>query len=225
MKVCVVYIYHLGGAHGAYDNAFRFLHSYHAHPTLIDHQMIVACNGAPANEDTQLLFSSVPNCLFMEHDNSGYDIGAFQRAAQEYPCDLMVFFGNSAYIRGQGWLERMVDSYSKHGNKLYGSMENSGHIAVGVWPHIRTTGFWMDPKLLNAYPHKVTLSTQRYGFEHGRECLTSWCLQTTGALVVTWSGEYEKKYWGQIPEGFHRGSQSNLITGDKNSAPPFYRCM
>lgn len=226
MNIVVVYIYPLSGGNGAGDNALRFLHSYHLHPSILAHRLVVVCNGAPLNAETQALFESVPECVFMEHNNAGYDIGAFQRAAREFPCDMMLFLGNSAYIRGAGWLERMAEAYEKHGNTIYGSMENSGDSRFGVYPHIRTSGFWMHPELLNSYPQLITRPDQRYGFEHGRDSLTRWCQgQGLTPLIVTWSGEYGPESWGRIPGGFHRGKQEGLITGDKHSAPPYYITM
>jgi hypothetical protein len=220
MNVAVVYIYPFNGA-GYLDLASRFLNSYHRNPPEFEHQTIIVSQGEEPNDDTKYLFESLPNVSIMTHDNSGYDIGAFQHAARDIPCDLMIFLGASAYIKCTGWVRRAVESYTKLGNTLYGCMGNRG---VGdIHPHIRTTGFWMNPKLLNKYPTLISRSDQRYGFEHGSNCLTSW-VSAQGKIpwVVAYDGEYAWENWDNVPSGYHNGDQSNLLTGDRMTCPPFY---
>jgi hypothetical protein len=118
----------------------------------------------------------------------------------------------------------MAGAFQKHGNALYGSMGNAGDASVKVFPHIRTTGFWLSPTLFNAYPTVINKPEQRYPFEHGPNCLTEWVKsQGLKALIATWSGEYETGQWDSIPNGFHRGDQSALLTGDRVTDPPYYQ--
>jgi hypothetical protein len=223
MKVVVVYIFPLDGQ-GPYSYlGFRFMDSYHANKPGLDHESIVVCNGAKPTFEAHMLFGSLPNLRFFEHDNSGYDIGAFQHVAREIPADLMVFFGVSTFFRRAGWLKRMWDSYLNHGNAQYGAMGNRGNPAVNVWPHIRTTAFWMNPGLLNAYPTTVTTNAQRHPFEHGKNCFTEW-LKARGhqSWVITWKLDLLWAQWDSDPEGFSRGNQSNLLAGDHLCEPPYY---
>lgn len=222
MKISVVYVYPMNGRDGRRSNAERFLSTYLELDPGVDHELVVACNGEEPNADTRSLFEPVPNLRFFNHDNSGYDIGAFQHAARDIPCDMMVFFGNSAYVRLPKWLKRMSDVSEQNGLQLYGSMQNAGHIAAGVWPHIRTSGFWMDPKILLSYPMLITQPHERYPFEHGRDCLTSFCKKNFGVLSVTSNGTYPMSHWLHVPEGYHDGNQSALLTGDRMTCPPFY---
>lgn len=221
MKICIVYIYPstLNGASD--DYVARFLNSYTNNPTNIDHESIVVLNGGKPNSELRCMFSPLRNMRFFEHDDSGWDNGAYQHVAREVDCDMMVFLGTSIWIKGPGWLERMVSAFVKHGDHLYGVMGNQG---MGhVHPHIRTTGFWMRPGLLNAYPMIVTQLSQRYPFEHGPNCLTRFVWnQGRKAFVVTWTGEYEYPNWDSIPNGYHRGNQSALLMGDRVSDPPFH---
>lgn len=203
------------------DYVFRFLGSYTSHPTNVDHESIVVLNSGKESSYLTCLFSSLRNLRFFEHDDSGWDIGAFQRVAQEVPADLMVFFGTSAWIKKKSWLEIMAGSFLKHGDHLFGSMGNQG--GGVVHPHIRTTGFWMRPGLLNEYPHKVTIPQQRYPFEHGPQCLTNYVWSRgLKAFVVTPFGEFEYPNWDSIPNGYHRGDQSALLVGDRVSDPPYH---
>ena len=223
MKVTVVYVYPNNGDTRFNELALRFINGYHANEPGWEHDTVIVSNGGMMNDELQFLFSSLPNCEFPVCDNSGMDIGAFQYASQNHPADLMVFFGASTYFRGPGWLHRMVESFDKHGNGLYGTMGDRGTLTQRVWPHIRTTAFWLPSDLFNRYPKKVTDPSQRYPFEHGRDCLTSW-IKKQGFLpwVVAWDGEYLHAEWDNIAGGFHQGDQHNLMVGDRFSEPPYH---
>lgn len=224
MRLAVTYVYpQLGGDH--YLNlAIRFLKTYHEFPPGMDHESIIVCNGQPPVEETAFLFGSLPNVHFTHHDNSAFDIGAYQVAAAEFADrDMMVFFGASTYLRGAGWLARMHDVFAKNGPGLYGTMPNRGNRGYSVSPHLRSTGFWCPPSLINRYPHRITKAEQRYGWEHGSHCFTSWVKsQKLPVLAVSWEGTYREPHWDQIPGGYHNANQSNLICGDRMTEPPYY---
>jgi len=225
MKPVIVYVYPAPElVPMAQDYALRFLETYHNNPPGLVHETIVALNGLKITAELKCLFSSLQGLRFMEHDDSGWDIGAFQRAARENPgADLMVFFGTSVYLKNRGWLMRMVNAAMKYGEGLYGAMGNAGNLRFKVYPHIRTTGFWIKPSLLNRYPHRITRADQRYEFEHGQTCLAEW-LRRSGfpSWVVTTTGEFQKQYWNSVPNGYHSGNQSALLCGDRLTEPPYY---
>ena len=186
------------------------------------YKFTVISNGGTPDTKTEALFAPF-NPHFFVRANIAKDLGAFQHVASQSNADLMVFLGGSTYIRGNNWLLRIAESFGKHGNGLYGSMSNSGDYRVEVAPHIRTTGFWMPPKLMNAYPERVVREEQRYPFEHGPNCLTSWVAkQGLPVMTVTWTHEWPLGTWEKIPDGFHRGRQEGLILGDHLSKIPFY---
>lgn len=221
-KILVVYIFPRGGQKWL-NYAKRFSALYKRWEPTIPHKLLVVSNGGPPSPQMQKLFSGIP-CDWFMHDNTAWDIGAYQKIAKTVPCDLMVCFGASTYFRRAGWLERMVEASQKHGLALYGAMGHKGDSGHLVWPHLRTTSFWFNPSLLNAYPYQITQMSQRYEFEHGRTSFNEWCkAQGIKRLVVTWDGEYEFDDWNNIRNGYHRGNQSNLLTGDRLTEPPFYR--
>lgn len=223
MRISIVYVFPHGGQNGYLELANRFLNTYHTFPPGVDHETIIVCNGAKADDETQYLFSSLPNVKFLEHDNSGFDIGAYQRAAASFDADLMVFFGASGYLKCVGWLQRFAEAFQRRGDTLLGSMGNRGAVRFGVYPHIRTTGFAISPSLLRKYPVKVDRPELRYPFEHGSNCLTSWVYgRGKQPYVVTYDGEYAMAEWDSVPNGYHNGDQSNLLTGDRMTAPPFW---
>lgn len=219
----IVYIYPAASDQSHTDYALRFIQSYHDNPPGYDHETIVVLNGARRSSEITCMFSSLRNLRFVEHDDSGWDIGGYQAAAAVASCDILVFLGGSTYIKAPAWMKRVVESVQRRGRALYGTMGNQGNVPVGVYPHIRTTGFWMPRELFNAYPIKVRRKEDRYPFEHGPNCLTKWVTkQGLKAYVVTRFAEYEQRQWNDDPNGFHRGNQSAMLFGDRLTCPPFF---
>lgn len=224
VSVAIVYVY-VPNSGPYHELAQRFIGSYSAHPPEYPHRTVIVCNGGEPSSVVDGLFAALPNRTLMHHNNAGKDIGAYQRAAREVSSELTVFFGASTYFRRGGWLKRMVESYQKHGPTLYGATGNRGNPALHVYPHIRTTAFWLPTSIFNACPHKVTRDDQRYPFEHGRFCLTDWIAKNGMVpLVVSWTGEYPWEHWDAIPNGYHNGDQSNVLVGDRLTAPPYWVC-
>ena len=226
MKVVLVYIFPLAGGQGYREKALQFVESYGRCPAGMDHDTVIVCNGAPHTPDAVSLFSGLPGLSFLEHDNSGWDIGGFQKAAREVPADLMVFCGGSAYFRIPGWLERMVQVFEELGDTLYGCTGHQG--GGGVYPHVRTTGFWCRPGLLLNYPWLVLqpgTGGQRYAFEHGPNCMSNW-LVSQGKIpwIVTANGCAPVHSCDGLPGGYHHGVQENLLMGDRMCRPPFHHC-
>lgn len=224
MTVSITYIYPANAGPQFTDYALRFVKSYNENPPAVRHDSIIVLNGAKRTSEIECLFSALQNVKFLEHDNSGYDIGGFQEASQRFPSDLMAFFGASTYFKGPGWLLRMLQAKIKHGEALYGVMGNRGETYPRkVYPHVRTTGFWLSTELMNKHPVRVTRPEQRYEYEHGRTGLTSWVYQQRlKVFVVSWSGEYEWKDWDNIPNGYHKNNQSALLCGDHLAEPPYH---
>lgn len=226
MRVCVVYNYptqNFGPQHAEF--AQRFVDSYRQYPPLFDHAMIVVSNGGPHCGRAMAQFSWIKGAQFLPRENIGMDIGAYQFAARSVTADMMVFLGGASYIRGLGWLKRMVNAFETHGDALYGCSGNQGDARSAVFPHIRTTGFWCNPKWINEHPFRIQDNGQRYQYEHGPNNLTSWMLSIgKRAWVIGWHDERELHQCDSMPEGFHRGVQANLIIGDRLSSPPYYHC-
>lgn len=224
MKIACVYCYPTPNNGAPFARlADRFVSTYVQHPPLMNHMMVVMSNGGPPNPQAYKQFSAIEHTKFLLHDNSGYDIGAFQKAASTIICDLMVFFGSSTYFRGPGWLKRMVEVYESLGDGLYGCTGNQGDRRVNVWPHVRTTAFWCSPKLLNEHPFRVGDPTQRYPYEHGEHCLTNFALsQGKSAWIVGWNEIKPLHVCDSMPGGYHNGTQHNLMVGDTLTHPPYY---
>jgi hypothetical protein len=224
MKVVLTYIFP-NTSEAYYGQAFKFLSSYHANPAGADHETVICCNGDSPSEEQAFMFASMPGLQFYHHDNSGYDAGGFQAVARSHPADMMLFCGSNCYFRRPGWLARMIEAFKKHGDTLYGTMGNQGHMAVNVFPHVRTTSFWCSTALFNRHPLKVTQPGQRYEWEHGASGLTTWVMALNKQpWIITAQGDFPLYICDSAPGGFQNGNQENLLAGDKNSCPPYYPC-
>ena len=217
MEVVVLYVYPtMGGDHDTY--ARRFADSYRRFKPVAPHKLVIVSNGGDPTTTMRETFGEL-ELSWLVHDDSGWDIGAYRKAAREVSCDLLVFFGGSTHVRGPLWLERMIASFEMHGEAVYGAMGSLGHNI-----HIRTTAFWISPTLLNQYPYETTNDrASRYDFEHGKHGLTMWVLSRgLKAWMVTWDGCYQNWQWDAIPNGFHQGDQSALLAWDRLADPPYH---
>lgn len=216
-----MYIYITG--HKNELNTKRFIDTFHKFPPGYPFQLTALCNVGFPSLPIQQRFNSIATVKYLAHDNSGYDIGGYQRAAQESNAELIVFFGTSTYFRKPNWLARVIESYEKYGLAIYGSMCNRGVRQFKVYPHVRTTGFWCPRTLFLLYPFRVIHADQRYEYEHGPYNLTQWFVNNgLKAIEVNWQKDFEQPQWNSDLTGFHRGDQSGLLFGDHMSEPPYY---
>jgi len=211
MKPELIYIFPLNGSEQFLDCACKFVDSYHKFPPGCPHSTVIVCNGAKITSEAKCLFSSLPEVTYFEHDNSGYDIGAYIAVAKQSLAELTICMGSSAYLFRKGWMERMVEARIKHGPGLYGSSTSYQEM-----PHINTTGFWCDPILLSSYPWRVIDNKDRYSFEQDKKHPERpfWkFVHSIGqrALFVTWDGEYEWWDWRKPPNIFRKGDQTNML--------------
>ena len=134
------------------------------------------------------------SCSYHEHDNTGKDIGAFQKAAEAIPCDLMLFLGSNVHFRKAGWLDRIIQVYEQNGPALYGCW--AFHYPS---PHIRTTAFWAPPELIDSYPTYVN-NGSRYEFEHGKTASIVQHVKRNGyqSYMVTWGGVHAENEWHHV---------------------------
>lgn len=222
MKITVVYVYPLVAGEKYHNYAKRFAEHYAKFKPGLDAELVVVLNGGKISTSIMQTFAGLP-VRYVQHDNSGYDLGAFQAVSRKCASDMIVFFGASTYLVKEGWLRRMAETFKAHNNAIYGAMGNKGDARYRVWPHIRTTAFWMAPKLFNAYPKIVKRPGERHAFEHGPENLTGWVTRNKlKAWVITWTGEYEWEHWDDDPNGYQRGNCSGLLAGDHLCEQPYY---
>ncbi len=223
IRVDAVYV-HLVGNHESESMAHNFVASVLNYPSGIDLNWVILCNTRDAvlSDSMNALFSQLGRVSYFKHDNSGWDIGAFQAYCRKSSADMIVFFGSSSYARKPDWATTMVSAFRTHGpNAIFGATGNLG--SGDVFPHVRTTAFWCTPELFNRYPKTVTSPDQRYPFEHGPEGLTMWAWsQGYQVYVVETENVYAFPDWDNGPEGYHRGTQKNLLFGDRITTAPYF---
>lgn len=222
MTIELCYVFPHGDSHLA--NYWRFLNSYAENPPGLPHRSVILTDEGQIDDAAHLakaVFGQVH--IFQSHDRA-LDIGRYQAWSANSNADVLLFCGGTTYFRKPGWMQRVVDSVSRYGkDALYGSMCNTGDMGFNVYPHIRTTGFWVGREAFNRYPVRVQQKEQRYEFEHGATGLTTWFRQQNLKVwVVGWDTEYAWPNWGNIPGGFHNGDQRNLLIGDRLSSPPYW---
>jgi SAM-dependent methyltransferase len=208
--VAVVYVYPIVGDAAFDANARRFVSTYRDCPPLHDHSLHVVCNGAAPSSENRAVFEGL-DVEFHQHDNSGWDIGAFQTAAREIDCDVIVCLGATSYFKRGGWLKRMIEAVDSHGDGLYGA---SASYERG--PHIRTTAFWCEPMLIRAYPKRAVAAADRLEFESGDSSITRLAERIgLGCWMVTWEAECSKYGWRTPSNIFRRGNQRNSLVFDQ----------
>lgn len=178
--------------------AQRFVQTWLDHPPgKTPCELHVYVNGRELGPAYQAIFGPLKGQLH-RRDNSGWDIGAFQDAAETLPCDLLVCLGACVHFHREGWLDRMVEAFLQFGIGLYGT-------ACYYTPdyHVRTTCFWCPPEVLASYPDQIG-STQRsrYDFEHGPHSLTRFARQAAlPCVMATWQGCIDFAQWpGNVPD-------------------------
>lgn len=206
MKSTIVYIHPAGGG-SHWEYAARFAHSMLEFPPMAECKLVVVCNGHSPSNALQVLFESFDNCEFWEHNNDGWDIGAYLSVAPRIETEMVFCCGESVYFKRAGWLKRLEDCEAAFGRGMYGIW-----CSYQVRPHVCTTAFYVSTDLVRLYPLPVHSKAQRYEFEHGDGSLHH-MVRNMGfpVLLVTWDGEYDEPHWRLGKNIFMRGDQSNCL--------------
>lgn len=186
--------------------ARRFVDSYCKNPPGIEHDTLIVVNGEPSHYNATL-FDRLPNVKVISHDNSGWDIGAYTKAALNTDADIILCCGSHTTFQQPGWLVRFLEAWAKHGPGLYGSTAT-----YQIRPHLNTSGFACAPAMLARYNGPIATKQDRYNFEHGPNAF--W-MQMAGlgyaVKLVTADGEYDWQDWRR-PQGIYcRGNQENCL--------------
>jgi GT2 family glycosyltransferase len=227
LSIDIAYIHPVGNAE-LENRAHRFVDSALSFPPGQPVNWVVVLNhtnGSKLSDSMRATFDQLGAVRYIDHDNSGWDIGGYQAAARTSKADFILFLSGTAYCRRKNWILPMVEAFKIYGDKaIYGACGNMGNSQCSVYPHIRTTGFWCAPAVFNRYPIIITRPEQRYPFEHGPECLTMWAwTQGLATLVVDAEGIKNYPHWND-GNGFHMGNQIALLIGDRVSEPPHTIC-
>jgi len=190
----------------------RFVSNYKQLPPDYPHELHVICNGGEPTPEIKSLFSDL-SPIYHTHDNSGWDIGAFQKFAPLVNCNPILFLGTNTHFRRAGWLRRLVEVYKEIGPGLLATATSND-----ICPHVRTNGFLCDPKLVTAAtPNKISTLKDRHHFEVGPTSLYSTARgQGLPCFLVTWDGVYPPERWREPVNIYRRGDQSNCLIYDRH---------
>lgn len=218
MRIVIAYIFPCLPDEHHVRMAIRFITTYREHPSGLDHQLVVVCNGGGPSQPLSWhgeklwsprdLFSFIPGTQFFLHDNSGFDIGAYQAVAKTVPCDVLVCLGQSVHFHRDGWLKRWSEAWTAYGPGMYGPFAT--HY---IRPHLNTSAFSVPPHFINQlYPEKVNTHDERYAFENSNSALWN-RIAAAGKPValVTWDGVWAPGNWRKPPNIIDRGDQSNCL--------------
>lgn len=202
LNISVVYVYPVSGYEA---KAKRFIASYKSKPAGIRHSLVVVTNGGPASDHTKRLFEDL-SPTFFQHDNSGWDIGAYISVSKHLKCDMMLCIGADTHFSKAGWLKHFAEVWVKHGPGMYGSASS-----FEIRPHLNTSGFAISPKMLSSYPNRVVDRRSRYEFEWGKGAM--WRrVRKAGQkvlMITADGGEWELDQWRTPPNIYRSGDQSN----------------
>ncbi len=190
----------------------RFVSAYTTFPPDYPHELHVICNGGEPTPEILGLFTGL-SPIYHTHDNSGWDIGAFQQIAGVIDCNPALFLGTNTHFRRAGWLRRLMTVREQYGPGIYATATS-----FDICPHIRTNGFLCDPKLVTAAtPEKISTLKDRHHFELGPTSLYATAQrQGLPCLLVTWDGVYPPERWRKAQGIYRRGDQSNCLIYDRH---------
>lgn len=190
-----------------------FLNSIRKFPGGEPYELVVVFNNGTPTDADRAMYADFPTVRFYEHDNSGFDIGGFIAVSKVIDNPMAIYFGGTAFVQREGWLKKLHEAWDQYGPGLYGTLAT-----YELSPHINTTGFLCDPKLMVRYPHKVVTKEDRYAFEHRSRAM--WRMVANMGLpvkLVTWDGVYDWPQWRTPDHIYRRGTQSNCVTYFRHS--------
>lgn len=202
------------------EHGFRFLNTYLSFPPMIEHNSIILTDPGYETEAEEF-FSLLPNVRAVGTPDHARDLSRYEAWSKQTNADCMMMLGGSTYCRRDGWGLRAYTAFQRLGpQNLYGAC---GHTGQGpVHKHIRTTGFWASPALLRRYPAWPQNAGGRYEAEHGQSCISGWVLRNGGQCwVINFGSEHTLENANDDPQGYARGSQRDLIIGDRLTCPPY----
>lgn len=225
MKIAVCYIFPLDNLVNEFESHAKiWTGTYLQYQPKIEHEVVVTyCNGMPTAAQ-KAIFSGL-NHTTATYGGGGWDIGAFQAMSLSLEHDIVVFMNARTFFWKPGWLDRLVWARQSRGEGLYGASASfefcslwcrSGH---GTNPHIRTSCFACNPKILREYPYLIDSREKGFEFESGMWNFANW-FEDSGynVMMVTWDGEYHKADWRKPPNIFRRGDQSNCLIRDRHTS-------
>jgi len=214
------------GFHPSWQHAFqRFVTSYKNFPTGIPHRLYVIYKGYHDAEhlaEGQSCFADLPHTE-IHTDDSGFDIGCYQRAARDMREELVCFLNTKSEVLCANWLRNLAKHLARPGVGLVGNTGSyeSLHYKIPTIPqfpnpHIRTNAFLIRRTLFTGIAARFDIRTKTDGwmFESGPDGLSRQVVREgLQLLVVGRAGKaYESSSWPE--SNTYRTANAAPLIGD-----------
>lgn len=208
------------------EYAKNFFNSYRKNYSGVKHQLIIlakAWENKREEYDKLIKLAKKYKAAILNLEDSGFDIGAYIKAAKLLDDEYILFLNSSVRILVKNWLTKFYKTFDENPDiQLIGAMGSweSGITESFPNPHIRTNAFWIERKLFLEYfanLDKIETKDDTYEIEHGKNSLTKFVLDKGYKVVVVNSdGEFfEPKNW--IESQTFRHPINKSIFSDKHS--------
>ena len=206
--ICAAYIVVAGGPKTT-GFVERFVSTWLEHPPGVNTDVLAICNGGAPTSEQGTMLSMINAKCFVRANDKGFDISGYIEASKgplsEY--DFVLCLGESVHFHRAGWLKRLWEVKSRHGEGMYGPF--GSHV---IRAHLQTTSFGTSPRLLREYPLLVTDRASRMEFEHGERSFWRFVQRRKHPVkMVTWDGAYDPGQWRTPKNILWKGDQSNLL--------------
>jgi hypothetical protein len=230
-------VVHLVRAANGLDPLREFLDAYARHPAGAEHELVLLLKGFASEEQAaphlDLAGGLAARSVWV--DDRGYDLTAYQLAAQQLDAPRMCFLNSYSRPLADGWLEKLARPLSDPGVGLTGcgGSNESACSAAPFWlrplrrrtfppfpnPHLRSNGFMLERTLLLdlRWP-QLGSKVAAWAFESGRSSLAQqvWA-RGLEVLVVGADGvAYPRERWRESAT-FRSGGQRNLLIADNRT--------
>lgn len=190
------------------EAAQRFHETYQKFKPKIPHDLIICQNDhRPSPPDIGAQF---------HYQGQAKDCGAYLSAGPHINADWVLCCNSHVYFHRDGWLERLAQVASEHGDKAMYGLTASYEVS----PHLRTTCMMVHPYDLNWYAQEHCLSRPEHAnaMECGEWNFTEWMSHRGNfTWLVTWDHIRLRPEWRQIENGFRQGDQSQCLAFDRHT--------
>lgn len=204
-----------------------FIEGYRRYRPELAHQLYVVNKGfAPEHLPIQYELFSEFAPSFIQVIDEGYDLTAYQTAADFIEEPVVLFLNTYSEPLHEGWLEKLHDAFRRPGVGLAGftgSLETHHPMRANfpAFPnfHIRTTGFMIDTERFRkiASSRSFLKKDDAYQFEGGMASMTRAIeAENLAAAVVGKNGAYFKQNLKRA-RIFRAGRQGDLLVADNHT--------
>lgn len=204
----------------------RFLESYDSNTAGVAHELVFllkGISGAALIQTREELQRRYGQPLFIEIDDTGFDIGAYKHAAERIDQEFVVYLNSHSKIEADDWLAKLIRPFATHGGTgVVGATASWEQLDASTpFPnvHVRTNGFAIrrnDFLSIEAGPLDSKLACNR--FEAGPRSMTRQLIERgQAAYVVGRDGRiFDEEAW-PTSRTFRSGNQENLLISDNRT--------